>query len=686
MNLFFTGTSVPILLLTIFLTLAACLPLSAAESGQVLIKADTVSHDQQEEVVSAKGNVEVQMSGSTLYSDTAAYFMEKGRVTAAGGVRLVKDGDTLSGDIAEFDVEAKTGIVSNGKLFMKKNNQHVSGDRIEKTGEQDYRVKNGTITSCDGDKPVWKFKVDDLKLTVDEFAFGKNAIFYMRDIPVFWLPYIIFPAETERQSGFLMPTAGNSTKKGAFLEIPYYWAISPSQDLTVTADLQSKRGPGAAVEHRYLGLNKGFGKTNAYLIYDTEMAKFRGDIELKQQVDFTQNTYWRANVNYTLDRDYYKDYGTMSGDYNKQYLSTTAFLSHRLDDLLLTGGVNYLDNLDLPDNGSTLQMLPFFTVNGTGRKIPGTPLYYSFATAAINFDRDSGDHGQRLQLFPKLVLPVSSGDLFSGSVWGGYNQRFYSAQTSGAGENGSSQAGLVEAGGELHTDFAKVFAADFGDIDRVRHLVTPQLSYSLTENRGQGDLPFFDYNDRVVGGQLLTFALINTLSGRSSKGGQPQYRDLLRFTVSQSYQLSGGRRDLLVMVDDGRLFTDTQLLLELFPAPSWRLFADTRISPYNGDVTNSVLGFAGGDPKGTTVSVDYTHAENLLDYIAGTITSADFKPFVASATGRYSFDRPGFLETLYSLEYKGQCWGVIFSYQDRLDDKLFSFTVNLSGLGNFKLL
>lgn len=675
-----------ILLLTILLTFAACLPATAAGPDQVVIKADTIRHDQQEEVVSAHGNVEVQMSGSTLYSDTAAYFTERGRVTATGGVRLIKGNDTLSGDIAEFDVDSNTGLVSNARFFMKENNLHVSGSRIEKSGEQDYRITNGTVTTCDGENPVWKFKVNDLKLTVDEFAFGKNAFFYVGDTPVFWIPYIIFPAQTDRQSGFLMPKAGNSNKKGVFLEVPYYWAISPSQDLTVAADLQSKRGLGAAVEHRYLGRNKGSGNTDAYLIYDTEMAKLRGEIVLTQQVNFTENTYWRATVNYTLDREFYTDYGTMNGDYNRQYLANSAFLSHRHNDLLLTGGISYLEDLYAPDNDSTLQMLPFITANGTGSKIPGTPLYYSFATAAINFDRDSGDRGQRLQLFPKLHLPVSAGDLFYGSVWGGYNQRFYSARTSGGRENGSSQTGLVEAGGEFRTDFAKVFAAKLGNVDRVRHLLTPQISYSLTEKRNQDDLPFFDYNDRVVGGQMLTLALINTLSGRFSKGDQLQYRDLLRFTLSQGYQLSGERRDLLVMVDDGRLFTDTRLLLELFPAPNWRFFADTRISPYSGEVTNSLLGIAGGDPKGTTVSVDYAHAENLLDYIAGTITVADFKPFVVSAAGRYSFDRPGFLETLYSLEYKGQCWGVILSYQDRLDDKVFSFTVNLSGLGNFKLL
>jgi LPS-assembly protein len=231
-----------------------------------------------------------------------------------------------------------------------------------------------------------------------------------------------------------------------------------------------------------------------------------------------------------------------------------------------------------------------------------------------------------------------------------------------------------------------VYAAQFGDIERVRHLVTPEIAYSLTETRNQNDLPLFDYNDRVVGGQLVTFSLANTLIGRSTLETVPRYRDLMRFTASQGYQLSGGRRDLLVQVDYDRPFTDTRLMLELFPRTDWRLFSDNRISPYNGRVTNSSLGAEAGDPKGTRAAINYHYAENMLNYIEGKIAYADFKPYTVSASGRYSFDRPGYLETLYSLEYKHQCWGVILSYRDRVDNKEFSFTFNLSGLGNFKLL
>ena len=671
--------SVPIFaLLTLFTT-----PLMATEPG-VLLKADRLSHDQGEDVVRASGNVEMEWAGAHLYAAIASYWREKGLVVAEGGVKLIKSGDTLSGDRAEFYLETQKGAIDKGELFLKQQNIHLGGEKIEKTGEQDYRIKNGTITSCDNPSTGWQFKVADLKLTIDEFATGRNAVLYLADVPAFWLPYIIFPAKTERQSGFLIPTAGNSSKRGVFLEIPYYFAPSPSMDMTFTADLQSKRGAGLAVEHRYLGESKGQGVSHGYLIYDQEQNRFRGDIEIKQQHNFTENTYWRADVSYALDRGYFRDYGTMSGDYNKQYLESLLFLSHKKRDLLFTAGADYLNNLDAPNNGSTLQSIPFTTINGTGAPIPGTPLYYSFSAAATNFDRDSGWRGQRVSLAPTVSLPLHAGPL-SGSLQGGYTQRFYSTESSASG-NSSDQRGLFNLDAMLQSGFARVYDAKFLDAERIRHTITPQLRYSLTEQKQQADLPFFDYDDRVPGGGILSLSLLNTVTGRSTTPNGIEYRDLARFSVTQGYQASGTRRDLLVLVDEGRRFTDTRFIAELFPFKQWRIFTDDRISPYSGTVTNAAVGSEIGNKSGTSAGLEYRHAEGALDYLSGRVKYADFRPFVLAVEGRYSFDRAAFLETLYSVEYKHQCWSILLSYRDRIDNKEFSFSFNLSGLGNIKLL
>lgn len=655
-----------------------------AAEPSVLLRADHLSHDQKEELVRASGNVEMEWTGAHLYAAMASYWRGKGMVVAEGGVRLNKNGDTLSGERAEFYLESQKGTVDKGELFLKQHNIHVGGEKIDKTGEQDYRIKNGTISTCDNPSSGWKFKVDDLKLTVDEFATGRNAVLYLADVPAFWLPYIIFPAKSERQSGFLIPTAGNSTKKGAFLEIPYYFAPSPSMDMTFTADLQSRRGAGLAIDHRYLGENKGQGQSHGYIIYDLEKNKIRGDIEIKQQHNFTENTYWRADVSYALDRDYFRDYGALNGEYNRQYLETLLFLSHKKSDLLFSAGADYLNNLDAPNNSATMQSIPFVTVNGTGSPIPGTPLYYSFGLTSANFERESGWRGQRLSLAPAVSMPLHAGPV-TGALQGGYSQRFYSAENSVSGSS-QDQRGLFNLDAMLQSSFARVYDTPLLDAGRFRHTITPQIRYTLIEEKKQEDLPFFDYDDRVPGGGLLSLSLLNSVTGRSATANGVEYRDLARFSVTQGYQASGTRRDLLVLVDEGRRFTDTRFAAELFPFKQWRIFTDDRVSPYSGTVTNAAVGSEIGNRNGTSVGLEYRHAEGALDYLSGRVKYADFRPYVFAVEGRYSFDRASFLETLYSLEYKHQCWSILLSYRDRIDNKEFSFSFNLSGLGNFKLL
>jgi lipopolysaccharide assembly outer membrane protein LptD (OstA) len=68
----------------------------------------------------------------------------------------------------------------------------------------------------------------------------KNGWFYVFDVPVLYVPYGIFPIKTERQTGFLFPQFGQSTKDGFRYLQPFYWAISKSTDSTVSFDLETR--------------------------------------------------------------------------------------------------------------------------------------------------------------------------------------------------------------------------------------------------------------------------------------------------------------------------------------------------------------------------------------------------------------------------------------------------------------
>ena len=106
------------------------------------------------------------------------------------------------------------GQVQQGKVFIRDGNFHLAGEVIEKQGEADYFVKNGSFTTCDGEIPDWKFTAEKVDVNLGSYATAKNVFFRIKDVPVFYTPYLFFPVKTERESGLLIPRVGYSNNKG----------------------------------------------------------------------------------------------------------------------------------------------------------------------------------------------------------------------------------------------------------------------------------------------------------------------------------------------------------------------------------------------------------------------------------------------------------------------------------------
>jgi LPS-assembly protein len=270
--------------------------------------------------------------------------------------------------------------------------------------------------------------------------------------------------------------------------------------------------------------------------------------------------------------------------------------------------------------------------------------------------------------------------------WGGYLVRLYS----GAGEDYTASTAIGMAGARGSATFERIDEPGWGGISRLRHRIEPALEYTYVETRNQTDLPFFDYDDRTPGGNLLSWSFTSVHTARMATAGAPEYRDLLKLRLSQGYQLSGERRDLLNAADAGRLFTDVRLELVAAPAPWVSVETDSRFSSYNGNVTQSSIMASVHDDQGKShghglrrneAAIGYRRIEGNLDYLEGRLALNLLNPFMFTYSGRYSFDRQDFLEETYTLEYRHQCWSITFSYRDRHNDQGFFVNFNLAGAG-----
>ena len=651
--------------------------------GDVAIKADSISRDEEKDIFQAQGNVEVKWDGFTLTSDSALVRKGDNEAIVEGNVSLLKEGIEFKSERIKVNYVTQRGEAENGSLFITQRNFHVRGKRFLKTGSDEYHLERGTFTTCDGDSPSWKFAVSDLDVQVEEYATGRNAVFYVGDMPLFYTPYILFPVKRERQSGFLFSRFGSSTKKGFNIDIPYYWAISPSQEVTLDLDAQTKRGAGIGFDYNYLRPHESNGEFKGYLIYDIQKEWMRGYMTLKQQEFLSPSLALASNLNLALDRDFYRDYGETSGEYNRQLLDSTIFLTKNWAQSSLAVETRYVDDLDATTNRETLQKLPSITFTRTRSPIGATPIYFGLDTNFTDFYRVDGIRGQRFDLHPLLAYYYTISPGLDFSAWGGYRQRIYNGYGADEGR-GYHGDGLFDGGASLSAPLAKVYGPAKGDMLAVRHTFIPELRYSLVQEKNQERLPFFNYDDRILGQQILSWSLTNFVTGKyADAAGPPVYRDIFYFRLSQGYQLSGNRRDLLTLADEGRQFTDVRLEARYALAKLFTANADVRYNPYMTRISTASLRFDLDNGRGDLAGLGYQFARNQVQYLYGKLMLSLVKPFVFNYTCRYSFDKENFIESNYSIEYKRQCWSVNLSYQDRPDNKQFMLSFTLAGVGSF---
>jgi len=649
----------------------------------MVIHADVMTQDSASDLIKANGKVEMAWQDMTMTADEATYNRTSQILTAKGNVYLIKGGDILWGDHLVMDTETGRAEMENGRIFMTQGNFRADGKPIAKLGDDDYALRNGGLTTCDAAVPSWKFGATELDVSVEKYATGKHVIFYVKDIPVFYFPYIILPVKRERQSGFLFPKLGTSSKQGEFIDIPFYWAISPSQEATIDLDVQAKRGVGLGLDYRYKLSRNSEGSLGGYLIYDNNESKVRGQLVQFHKEQFSDSFSLIASLNLTSDRTFLTDYGEKSGEYNRQYYDSRIVLTKFWDQWLTSAQTIYTQDYYVASNTSTLQRAPEVSLYGVREQVPYIPnLYFDMDLMATSYYREKGMQGQRVVIEPRLT---SSHTLLDGrlnfSFFGGAQLRGYNANDSTPGTTENKIVAIPKTGAQISSSLSRLFDVNFLDYQRLRHELVPSLSYLYVDSKDQSDAPLFDQLDRTNAQNMLTFSLASHLGGRiAKKEGAAEYRNLMTLRLLQSYSFSGSRPEQLTLANDTGHVGNLILESETWVNQKVRLLADARYSHYDHRISSTASGVEYNDLRGDTARISYRMVDQQVDYLEGGVTIALTNPVYLNYTTRYSSDKHDFLESYYTVEYRHQCWSVIAGYRDRPDNKSWTINFNLAGL------
>ncbi|MFF5867102.1 LPS-assembly protein LptD [Pseudomonas sp. NPDC012596] len=517
------------------------------DESPTYINAKVSKYQQEQQIATLAGDVVMRQGSMQVEADEANLYQTENRGELKGNVKIRDNGSLVVGDEAQIQLDTGAAQVDNAEYVMHKS--HIRGSALyAKRGENAIiRLKDGTYTTCEPGSNAWQLKGNNITLNpATGFGTATNATLRVKDFPVFYTPYIYFPIDDRRQSGFLPPSFSSTSDTGFMLVTPYYFNLAPNYDATLYPRYMTKRGLLMEGEFRYLTKSSEGQFGGAYLNDKND--------DRKDQTDYKEQR-WMINWQHKggLDERLMTevDYTDISDPFYFQDLETDQIGVESHDVVNQQGALTWRgDNYTARLNAQAYEMatlsqitpynkLPQITINGM---LPYHPsgFDFSYETEAVRFDRDLKDgtvfnedgvidttagpdgrrldqnifgvaraNGTRLNLAPAISLPMTASYGYITPKLK-YVYTHYDLDLDGKGKNDIAlNPGSVPLNGEFNSNQNRdipIFSVDSGlYFDRntsmfgtnYRQTLEPRLYYLNVPYKDQVDIPLFDTGETL---------------------------------------------------------------------------------------------------------------------------------------------------------------------------------------------
>ena len=368
-----------------------------------------------------EGNVEITKGDQQVRADTVDYDQATDIADLRGDINYWDDKIYLHGDSAHIERKKDEGTFTNVDYRILSNRGRGKAKELYMVTDKLTVAKSADFTSCDPggywnlNNDVWKITAGKITLN-HETNRGRatNVVLKVKKIPVFYTPYLTFPLNKDRKSGFLAPGFGNSKRNGFEARVPYYWNIAPNMDATITPRLITESGLMVMGEYRYL-FPWGKGHINAeYLPSDNNYNnRNRSLISLEHTQSFAGRGGLYVLFNNVSDKDYLEDFGGSQSVTSTIYLERRADLTYSGKGWNIFGRVQDFQLADKSVTSTPYRRLPqiFLTAHSPVRN---RALNYSLQSEVAYFDNKDENlvKGLRFDATPSISYPVETQAVF----------------------------------------------------------------------------------------------------------------------------------------------------------------------------------------------------------------------------------------------------------------------------------
>jgi LPS-assembly protein len=517
----------------------------------MFVSAKASRYEQDQQVATLAGNVVLRQAGLQVEADEASLHQAENLGELKGNVRLRDKGALIVGDRAQLQLDTGEAKIDNAEFIMHKG--HIRGSALNAKRQEDavIRLKDGTYTRCEPGSNAWQLTGNNIKLDPNTgFGSATNAVLRIKDIPVFYTPYIYFPIDDRRQSGFLAPSISSSTGSGLTLQTPYYFNLAPNYDATLTPTYMAERGLLLETEGRYLTDSSEGQVGAAYLNDENDDHKLQSEYQ-KQRWLYN----WKhkggldsrllTEVDYTAISDpyYFEDLTTGLGIDTPSVVNQQGALTWRGDSYTARLNAQTYELANITDI-TPYSRLPQITLDGI---LPVQPqgLQFSYATELVRFDRDlrkgnftdeygvsttpwpdqnitglARANGDRTYLQPGVSLPMSwTQGYITPAVKYAYTDyqlnldSIGKSQVSAFDDAPSRSVPIYSVDSGLYFDRnTQLFGKDY------RQTLEPRLYYLYVPEKDQTDIPVFDSGENTF--NYASLFRDNRFSGRDRIGDE----------------------------------------------------------------------------------------------------------------------------------------------------------------------
>ncbi|MGR4069385.1 LPS-assembly protein LptD [Billgrantia sp. C5P2] len=484
------------------------------EPDQVRSESDSAYYGEDGETILG-GEVILRRGDSQLESPRVSVPPERDWAYAEGPLALRDLNLLVRGEAAEVALNSDAARIDSAHFVV--HDQHLRGDALQLARLEDgrYRLTSSNFTTCDPGSSLWRLATSDLVLDRESgFGTARHARLEVGPVPVFYWPWVRFPIDDRRHTGFLWPELGLSSDSLDYAQ-PFYWNIAPNHDATITPRWISDRGLLLAGEYRYLFPTDAGQIEGAYLSSDGggsgdeagRSQRYEG--EDRWYVDYMHSGRFDSRTRYDLrygaasDGRYFDDFGSVFGD-DPNNMQRLARLNYRGDVWNLDARAQGFQRLDDPllDRKKPFYRLPSLTASARWTQPGG--LYQQWRSNVTYFWRDVDRNRVPLReaaVGTRLHLSPATGWRFD-ETWGHLEPRvewLYTAYDLDYGERVTERdTALQRAVPVTSVDGGLIFERELDLGGRAyRQTLEPRLNYAYVPARDQSEFPDFDSDERA---------------------------------------------------------------------------------------------------------------------------------------------------------------------------------------------